>query len=114
MIGGFTEPKGAWAGFDALLLGYFEVGRLRYAGKVGTGFDKTFLMEFRERLEARRREASPFADPVKENAVWVRPDLVADIGFTEWTSAGKLQHPRFLGLRRDKAAVDVRREVPGP
>ena len=113
VIGGFTEPKGSRVGFGALLLGYFEDGRLRYAGKVGTGFDDAFLEDFRETLEARRRETPPFADAVDEDAIWVRPDLVAEIGFTEWTGAGRLRHPRFLGLRRDKAAEDVIREVPG-
>ncbi len=114
VIGGFTEPKGSRTGFGALLLGYFEGGKLCYAGKVGTGFDDAFREAFRKTLEARRRETSPFADPVAETARWVQPDLVAEIGFTEWTSAGKLRHPRFLGLRRDKGAEDVRREKPGP
>ena len=112
VIGGFTEPAGERLGFGALLLGYFEHGRLRYAGKVGTGFDDAFLESFRETLEARRRETPPFDDAVEEDAIWVRPDLVAEIGFTEWTGAGRLRHPRFLGLRRDKAAEDVIREVP--
>ena len=112
VIGGFTEPKGDRVGFGALLLGYFEDGRLRYAGKVGTGFDDAFLEQFHQTLQARRRETPPFADAVDEDATWVRPDLVAEIGFTEWTGAGRLRHPRFLGLRRDKAAEDVTREVP--
>ncbi|WP_372609566.1 non-homologous end-joining DNA ligase [Aquicoccus sp.] len=112
VIGGFTEPKGNRVGFGALLLGYFEDGELRYAGKVGTGFDDAFLEGFRETLEARRRETSPFEDVVDEQAIWVRPDLVAEIGFTEWTEAGRLRHPRFLGLRQDKPAGDVIREVP--
>lgn len=114
VIGGFTEPKGSRAGFGALLLGYYEGGELRYAGKVGTGFDDAFLKDFRETLEARRRETSPFADDVDEDAAWVRPDLVAEIGFTEWTGAGRLRHPRFLGLRHDKPAGEVTREVPKP
>lgn len=113
VIGGFTEPRGARAGFGALLVGYYEDGRLRYAGKVGTGFDDAFLRDFRRTLDARRRDSSPFADPVDEAACWVRPDLVAEIGFTEWTQAGKLRHPRFLGLRRDKPAEDVTREGAG-
>jgi bifunctional non-homologous end joining protein LigD len=111
VIGGFTEPKGDRHGFGALLLGYFDSGELRYAGKVGTGFDEAFLKDFRETLDARRRETCPFDDDVDEDASWVCPDLVAEIGFTEWTSAGKLRHPRFLGLRRDKAAKDVVRET---
>ncbi len=112
VIGGFTEPEGSRRGFGALLLGYFEDGRLRYAGKVGTGFDDAFLESFRKTLEARRRKTAPFDDAVDEDAIWVRPDLVAEIGFTEWTKAGRLRHPRFLGLRRDKAAEDVIREEP--
>ena len=111
VIAGFTEPRGDRQGFGALLLGYFDDGELRYAGKVGTGFDEAFLKDFRETLDARRRETCPFDDDVDEDATWVRPELVAEIGFTEWTSAGKLRHPRFLGLRRDKAAKDVVRET---
>lgn len=112
VIGGFTEPQGKRPGFGALLLGYYEDGALRYAGKVGTGFDEEFLKTFRETLDTRRRDSPPFADDVGESAHWVRPDLVAEIGFTEWTKAGRLRHPRFLGLRRDKAAKDVHREDP--
>ncbi|MXN66681.1 ATP-dependent DNA ligase [Stappia sp. GBMRC 2046] len=113
VIGGFTPPKGKRTGFGALLLGYYEDGMLRYAGKVGTGFDDAFLEEFHERLEERRRDTSPFKPaPGEAGAMWVRPDLVAEIGFTEWTDHGKLRHPRFLGLRRDKAAEDVVRERP--
>lgn len=110
VIGGFTEPQGSRRGFGALLLGYFDGDRLRYAGKVGTGFDDAFLDAFRRVLDERRRDTSPFAEDVREKAKWVRPDLVAEIGFTEWTDAGRLRHPRFLGLRRDKPARDVARE----
>jgi DNA ligase D-like protein (predicted ligase) len=113
VIGGFTEPEGRRRGFGALLLGYYEDGALRFAGKVGTGFDDSFLTSFRKTLDDRRQDTSPFADAVEEDALWVRPDLVAEIGFTEWTSAGKLRHPRFLGLRRDKPAEEVTREVAG-
>lgn len=112
IIAGFTEPSGERTGFGALLLGYYEDGRLRYAGKVGTGFDEDFLTRFRQTLEERRRKTCPFDEAVDEKACWVRPDLVAEIGFTEWTDDGRLRHPRFLGLRRDKAAEDVRREAP--
>lgn len=112
VIGGFTEPKGERVGFGALLLGYFEADKLRYAGKVGTGFDDAFLERFRKTLDEHRRETSPFDDTVEEDAIWVRPELVAEIGFTEWTGAGRLRHPRFLGLRQDKPAGDVIREVP--
>ncbi|NRG18266.1 ATP-dependent DNA ligase [Rhizobiales bacterium] len=113
VICGFTPPKGERKGFGALLLGYYEEGILRYAGKVGTGFDDAFLDDFRKRLEKRRRDTSPL-DPAPDvaGAIWVRPEFVAEIGFTEWTEHGKLRHPRFLGLRRDKAAEDVVRERP--
>ncbi|MGH6943745.1 MAG: non-homologous end-joining DNA ligase [Geminicoccaceae bacterium] len=95
-------------GFGALLLGYYDDGRLRYAGKVGTGFGDVFLREMRCRLDRLARGRSPFAGDIHEAAVtFVEPELVAEIGFTEWTRAGRLRHPRFLGLRRDKAAEDV-------
>ncbi|MFI9721834.1 non-homologous end-joining DNA ligase [Streptomyces sp. NPDC052396] len=113
VIGGFTEPAGSRTGFGALLLGYHQEGRLRYAGKVGTGFDTATLRSLRHRLDQLGAAASPFADPVRERgAHWVRPELVAQIGFTEWTRAGQLRHPRFLGLREDKPATEVVRERP--
>jgi bifunctional non-homologous end joining protein LigD len=111
VIGGFTEPHGSRTGFGALLVGYYEDGRLRYAGKVGTGYSEAFLDDFRRRLDRLARATSPFADEVKERGVtWVSPKLVGEFGFTEWTREGRLRHPRFLGLRRDKAAADVVRE----
>ncbi|MEV5509670.1 non-homologous end-joining DNA ligase [Streptomyces orinoci] len=111
VIGGFTEPAGSRTGFGALLLGYYQGGRLRYAGKVGTGFDTATLRSLRRRLDELRCEHSPFDDPVRERgAHWVRPELVAETGFTEWTREGRLRHPRFLGLRQDKRATEVVRE----
>lgn len=111
VIGAFSEPKGSREGFGALLVGYYEDGELRYAGKVGTGFDDALLHDLRERMEELERQTSPFADDVKEHDVtWVTPEPVGAFGFTEWTTAGKLRHPRFLGLRRDKEAREVRRE----
>ena len=113
VIGGFTEPEGSREGFGALLVGYYADGELRYAGKVGTGFDDELLRDLRARMDGLARQSSPFADEVKEKDVtWVRPELVGEFGFTEWTESGKLRHPRFLGLRRDKAAEDVCRERP--
>jgi bifunctional non-homologous end joining protein LigD len=113
VIGGFTDPAGSRVGFGALLVGYYDRGKLRYAGKVGTGFDTATLVKLRRRLEARVTGRSPFAEDVRERgAHWVKPDLVAQIGFTEWTHDGKLRHPRFVGLRPDKAAKDVVRERP--
>jgi DNA ligase D-like protein (predicted ligase) len=111
VIGGFTDPHGLRVGFGALLVGYFENGRLRYAGKVGTGYDTLTLIELGNRLQSLETDRSPFAEPIREKgAHWVRPELVAEVGFTEWTSDGKLRHPRFLGLRDDKAPVEVVRE----
>ena len=113
VIGGFTAPKGSREELGALLLGYFADGKLRYAGKVGTGFDRVTLRDLAKRLGPLRRERSPFVDEIRERDVtWVRPKLVCEVGFTEWTRDGRLRHPRFLGLREDKAAKDVVREVP--
>jgi len=118
VIGGFTEPKGERKGFGALLVGYYtENGDgsrgLRYAGKVGTGYDDEFLTEFRTRLDEHTVENSPFIDgPSSQNVTWVEPYFVGEFGFTEWTGDGKLRHPRFLGLRRDKKPADVTREKP--
>ena len=111
VIGGFTEPRGTRIELGALLLGVYDGDRLRYAGKVGTGFDRATLKELGEKLRSLRRETSPFTDEVREKGTtWVEPELVAQIGFAEWTRDGRLRHPRFLGLREDKAARDVARE----
>ena len=111
VIGGFTAPRGSRTDLGALLLGHFEDGRLRYAGKVGTGFTQATLRDLAGRLGPLTRADSPFADPVPERHVtWVEPELVAQIGFSEWTRDGRLRHPRFLGLRDDKAAAEVVRE----
>ena len=111
VIGGYTPPHGSRTELGALLLGYYEDGRLRYAGKVGTGFTRATLRDLAARLEPLRRDDSPFADEVRERgATWAQPLLVAQVGFTEWTRDGRLRHPRFLGLRDDKAAAEVVRE----
>jgi bifunctional non-homologous end joining protein LigD len=113
VVGGYTEPRGSRVEFGALLLGYYRDGRLEYAGKVGTGFDTDTLHELGSQLRALKRSDAPFAAPqaIKERHVtWVEPELVAQIGFTEWTRDGRLRHPRFLGLRDDKAAREVVRE----
>jgi bifunctional non-homologous end joining protein LigD len=112
VIGGYTAPRGSRTDLGALLLGYYEHGKLRYAGKVGTGFTRATLHDLAGRLTRLRRGASPFADEVRERDVtWVEPDLVGQIGFSEWTRDGRLRHPRFLGLRDDKAASEVVREA---
>ncbi|WP_030692193.1 non-homologous end-joining DNA ligase [Streptomyces globisporus] len=111
VIGGFTEPAGSRVGFGALLVGHYEGDRLRCAGKVGTGYDTRPPRSLRTRLDRLEQDRSPFADDVRERAVhWVRPELVAQIGFTEWTGAGRLRHPRYMGLRDDKRPTDVIRE----
>ncbi|GIL27858.1 non-homologous end-joining DNA ligase [Actinocatenispora comari] len=113
VIGGFTDPAGSRIGFGALLIGYHERGRLRYAGKVGTGYDRDTLRRLRERLDRRETGAAPFVAPPRGRGIhWVRPELVAEVGFSEWTDGGMLRHPRFLGLRRDKSPDQVIRERP--
>jgi bifunctional non-homologous end joining protein LigD len=112
VIGGFTEPKGSRVGFGALLVGYHAGADFVYAGKVGTGFDASLLRSLHARLQRLEQADSPFTrGRVREKDVhWVRPELVAQIGFTEWTRDGMLRHPRFSGLRTDKDARDVVRE----
>jgi bifunctional non-homologous end joining protein LigD len=112
VVGGYTDPKGSRVELGALLLGYYDGGGLRYAGKVGTGFDEATLHRLHERLSAIEQDASPFDAPVREPAArWVRPELIAQIGFTEWTRDGKLRHPRYQGLRTDKDPAEVVRET---
>ncbi|OLF13400.1 non-homologous end-joining DNA ligase [Actinophytocola xanthii] len=111
VVGGFTEPQGSRAGFGALLIGYHEQGLLRYAGKVGTGYDRATLHALRARMDSMAQSESPFVDEVREPTVhWVRPELVVQVGFSEWTREGRLRHPRFGGLRVDKPAGEVVRE----
>jgi len=113
VIGGFTDPKGSRSHFGALLVGYYDDGDLRYAGKVGTGYDEETLARLGRRMKRLERARSPFADEVDEKgAHWVTPRLVGEFGFTEWTREGKLRHPRYLGLRTDKDAKQVHRERP--
>ena len=113
VIGGFTAPRGSREEFGALLVGHFADGELRYAGKVGTGFDRETLKDLGTRMRALARDTTPFADsPRYRDATWVEPELVAQLGFSEWTTAGRLRHPRFLGLRVDKPASKVVREAP--
>jgi DNA ligase D-like protein (predicted ligase) len=110
VVGGFTEPQGSRAGFGALIVGYHENGALRYAGKVGTGYDHATLRALRARMDAMAQPDCPFADQVPEpTAHWIRPELVVQVGFSEWTRDGRLRHPRFGGLRTDRPAGDVTR-----
>jgi DNA ligase D-like protein (predicted ligase) len=115
VVGGFTDPGGSRTQFGALLVGYYEAGRLRYAGKVGTGYSQSILRELGARLRALETAESPFVDarPVPRGTHWTRPELVAQIGFAEWTREGRLRQPRFLGLRDDKRPDEVVRERPG-
>jgi bifunctional non-homologous end joining protein LigD len=114
VIGGFTEPEGSRTGFGALLVGYYEGEQLKYAGKVGTGYDRRTLEELRARMDRLERDRCPFTGrPRERGAHWTQPRLVAEVGFTEWTRDGKLRHPRFVGLRTDKSARRVVRERPG-
>ena len=113
VIGGYTAPKGSRIELGALLVGHWEDGALRYAGKVGTGFTRAILRDLSARLHPLHRSSSPFADaPRLRNATWVEPRLVAQVGFTEWTRDGRLRHPRYLGLREDKDPASVIRERP--
>ena len=116
VIVGFTEPAGAREHFGALLLGYYDRhGDLHYAGRVGTGFDDRMLDSLGKTLRAIETRRAPFSgDPIKRErrAHWVRKELVAHIRVTNWTRDGLLRHPVFLGLREDKPAASVRRELP--
>ncbi len=115
VIGGFTDPQGARVGLGALLVGYFEKEDFVFAGKVGTGFDTKLLNSLRSQLDALTVPKPLFtkgAGLPKLRAHWVKPKIVVQVAFTEWTPHGKLRHPRLLGLRPDKAARDVVRERP--
>jgi DNA ligase D-like protein (predicted ligase) len=110
---GWTEPRGSRSGLGALLVGYHEDGTLRFGGKVGTGFNEQELTRLSAKLRRLERSTSPLAE-TKGIAVkgvhWVRPQLVAQVGFAEWTPDGKLRHPRYLGLRDDKSPDQIVRE----
>ena len=112
VVGGWTDPSGGRRGLGALLVGHHDAaGALHYAGKVGTGFDDAALAMLRGRLDGLTTPASPFAERVRERGLhWVRPELVVAVGFGEWTTDGRLRHPRYLGLRHDKDPADVVRE----
>jgi bifunctional non-homologous end joining protein LigD len=110
---GWTDPHGTRSGLGALLVGYHEDGELRFGGKVGTGFGERELAMLTGRLRPLEQSASPVADTKRltmKGVHWVRPELVAQVGFSEWTPDGKLRHPRYLGLRDDKRPEQVVRE----
>ena len=116
VIGGFTAPQGAREEFGALLVGYYEGTKLIYAGKVGTGFSAALLRSLGRSLHELQVGKSPFVGgaDLPKDAHWVKPRLVGEIAFTEWTPEGKLRHPAFQGLREDKPASKVIRERPKP
>jgi len=122
VIAGYTDPEGSRSGFGALVLGVHEKdGRLRYAGRVGTGFSEETLIELGRRLEAGKRSASPFDQALVGRSAkgvhWVEPNIVAEVAFSGWTKDGVLRHPSFQGLREDKVDAEVvqeRPEAPAP
>jgi len=113
VVVGYTAPKGSRVGLGALLLGYHDDGALAYAGKVGTGFDTATLRSLHEQLSRTQQDTPPVTrGRIREpGAHWVRPKLVAQVAFSEWTRDGKLRHPRYIGLRTDKKPDDVVRET---
>jgi bifunctional non-homologous end joining protein LigD len=114
VIGGFTDPEGVREGLGALLVGYHEGGALRFAGKVGTGFTNASARALRARLERLEQPEAPFTPRPRgwlgKHAHWVKPSLVAEVVFTEWTGDGKVRHASFQGIREDKRAEEVVRE----
>jgi bifunctional non-homologous end joining protein LigD len=115
VVGGFTDPQGTRVGLGALLVGYYERDDLVFAGKIGTGFDTKLLLELRARLDAMEVPAALFTKAKglpRLRAHWVRPEIIVQVAFIEWTVNGKLRHPRLLGVRYDKDPKDVVRESP--
>ena len=115
VVGGFTDPQGARVGLGALLVGYYDGTDLVFAGKIGTGFDTKMLLDLRHRLDASEVENSPFTRAVglpRLRVHWVRPRIVVQVSFIEWTHNDKLRHPRLIGVRFDKDPRDVVREHP--
>jgi ATP-dependent DNA ligase len=115
VVGGFTDPQGKRAGLGALLVGYYDGDDLVFAGKVGTGFDTATLVSLRAQLDALEIPACPFSRAVglpRVRAHWVKPEIVVQVAFMEWTRYDKMRHPRLVGIRADKRARDVVRERP--
>ena len=117
VIAGYTPSLKGLPGFGALVLGVYEQGKLVYAGRVGTGFTLKRRGELKQELDKLSRKTSPFAvtpnDPGLRKTHWAEPSLVGEVSFAEWTSDGSIRHPSFQGLREDKAAKEVVREVAG-
>jgi bifunctional non-homologous end joining protein LigD len=115
VIGGFTDPQGGRKGLGALLVGYFEGDDFVFAGKVGTGFDTKLLLDLRARLDKIELPKTPFTKATglpRLRAHWVKPEIVVQVAFLEWTGHGKMRHSRLLGIRTDKTAREVVRETP--
>jgi bifunctional non-homologous end joining protein LigD len=115
VVGGFTDPLGSRQGFGALLVGYYEGDDFVYAGKVGTGFDRRMLLELREKFDRIGIAKPPFTKVIglpKKGAHWVKPRVVVQVSFMEWTGDGKMRHSRLIGIRTDKKAREVVRETP--
>ncbi|MGH9880607.1 MAG: ATP-dependent DNA ligase [Pyrinomonadaceae bacterium] len=113
VVGGFTDPQGKRVGLGALLVGYFQDEDFVFAGRLGTGFDTELLLDLRAQLDKLEIQKPPFTKAVglpRARAHWVRPEIVVQVGFIEWTVHGKLRHPRLLGVRNDKPAREVVRE----
>jgi len=113
VVGGFTDPEGARVGLGALLVGYFEGDDFVFAGKIGTGFNTKLLLELREKFDAIEIEKPPFTRAIglpRLRAHWVKPKVVVQVSFMEWTVHGKLRHPRLIGVRYDKKPREVVRE----
>ena len=114
VVGGFTDPQGGRVGLGALLVGYYDGDDFVFAGKVGTGFDTKLLLELRARLDALEIPKAPFTKATglpRIRAHWVKPEIVVQVAFLEWTGHGKMRHSRLLGLRTDKSPREVVREV---
>jgi ATP-dependent DNA ligase len=114
VVGGFTDPQRSRVGLGALLVGYYDGDDFVYAGKIGTGFDTKMLKSLRARLDVIEIPEPPFTKAVglpRVRAHWVRPEIVVQVAFIEWTVHGKPRHPRLLGIRADKSPRDVGRET---
>jgi bifunctional non-homologous end joining protein LigD len=114
VVGGFTDPQGGRVGLGALLVGYYDSDDFVFSGKVGTGFDTKLLLQLRAQLDTLAIEKSPFTKAKglpRLGAHWVRPEIVVQVAFIEWTVHGKLRHSRLLGIRTDKAPREVLRET---
>jgi bifunctional non-homologous end joining protein LigD len=117
VVGGFTKPNNGTEGIGALLLGYYDDKKLIYAGRTGTGFTQVSSRNLRKQLEAIRQTKMPFEDvpgSAGKGALWVRPELVAQVRFSTWTADKLVRQASFKGLREDKKATEVRREMPDP